>query len=114
GSSAASAADCGNQRTRAPAADSRRSLARAASPAPARINTPAEPSRNTGRKRIAPSPQAKALTSIIFYIRVQNAAQREKYHIKRAFKHRKSYQGRMRRKKASLTCEILCCRSRPC
>ena len=49
-----------NQRTCAPAARNKRSLASAGSPEPTRIKTPAEVSKNNGRNRISPSPKRAA------------------------------------------------------
>jgi hypothetical protein len=67
-----------NQRTCAPAARSSRNLPRADSPEPTRMTTPAQVSRNTGRKRIA-GQLLETLTSIIFHIIVKTGAKREKY-----------------------------------
>src|SRR3954468_5668880 len=79
-----------NQRTCAPAARSKRSLASAGSPEPTRIKTPAEVSKNNGRNRISPSPK-RATASIIFYIIVREARQREKSYGKFPVGNRKSY-----------------------
>src|ERR1700704_4609563 len=79
-----------NQRTCAPAARNKRSLASAGSPEPTRIKTPAEVSKNNGRNRISPSPK-RAAASIIFHIIVREACQREKFYGKFPVGNRKSY-----------------------
>src|SRR3954462_15354447 len=77
-SSSATSALHENQRTCAPAARNRRNLASAGSPEPTRIKTPAEVSKNNGRKRIGQL--RNDMNSIIFHIIANEAWQREKYY----------------------------------
>src|SRR6185436_6960595 len=90
-----------NQRTCAPAARSKRSLASAGSPEPTRIKTPAEVSKNNGRNRISPSPK-RATASIIFHIIVREMRKREKSYGKFPNGNRKSYPVFVRWRKANL------------
>src|ERR1700716_343055 len=100
-----------NQRTCAPAARNKRSLASAGSPEPTRIKTPAEVSKNNGRNRISPSPQ-RNVSSINFHIVVRETQKREKSYGKFDIINRKSYYLFERWRKASLAqATFICSRS---